>query len=82
MKRMNDTNERKQQILQTALELCRTQFLANSSFGKEYVEHPGMRQSFIEMRIPVYEGLATLFEQLIRQGVESGELQIRDVCIL
>lgn len=36
MKRMNDANQRKQQILQTALELCRTQFLANSSFGKEY----------------------------------------------
>lgn len=65
------------EILQTALELCRTQFLANSSFSKEYVEQ-GMKQSFVEMRIPVYEGLATIFEQLIFRGVETGELQVRD----
>lgn len=66
------------EILQTALELCKTQFLANSFFSKEYVEHSGMKQSFVEMRILVYEGLAALFEQLICQGVETGELQVRD----
>lgn len=67
-----------QEILQTALSLCREQLSSNSAFAKEYVEDPATRQSFNEMRIPVYEGLATLLESLIQRGIDSKELTIEN----
>ena len=67
-----------QEILQTALFICRDQLSSNSVFAKEYVENPATRQAFNEMRFPVYEGLATLLEKLIQRGMDNKELTIEN----
>lgn len=66
------------EILQTTLQICQKQLASNQAFSKEYMKDPSARQSFVEMRIPVYEGLAVLMEKLINKGMESGELQVED----
>ena len=67
-----------QEILQTALGICKEQLSSNSAFAKEYAENPASRQSFNEMRIPVYEGLAALFEKLIQRGIDNKELTVEN----
>lgn len=75
---LSDEEKSVHEILQTALLLCRTQLTANSSLGRGYMENPSTRQSFIEMRIPVYEGLATLLEKLIDRGIRTGEIMVQN----
>ena len=66
------------EILQITLQICKKQLAGNQAFSKEYMADPSARQSFVEMRIPVYEGLAVLIEKLINRGMESGEVQVQD----
>lgn len=77
-KALLDQEKSVQEILQTALFICRDQLSSNSVFAKEYVENPATRQAFNEMRLPVYEGLATLLEKLIQRGMDNKELTIEN----